>query len=70
MSAAVRVGARELKTRLGMYLRRVREARLLRLQAAGLVSEPTRSSLAPLRPVRPRGRSLALAITLDREDRF
>ena len=91
------MGARELKTRLGTYLRRVREgqrivvtergtpvaelrglsqgaegrgARLLRLQAAGLVSEPSRRALAPLRPVRYRGRSLALTIADDREDRF
>lgn len=91
------VGARELKTRLGTYLRRVRggqrivvtehgtpvaelrglspddaglDARLLRLQAAGLVSGPTHRSLAPLRPVRRRGFSLAQAIVEDREDRF
>jgi prevent-host-death family protein len=91
------VGARELKTRLGTYLRHVRtglrivvtergrpvaelrgldpddegrSARLLRLQAAGLVSAPTRRSLAPLRPVRGRGPSLARAIVEDREDRF
>ena len=97
MRTPARVGARELKTRLGTYLRRVREgqrivvtergtpvaelrglrqgdegrgARLLRLQAAGLVSEPTRPSLAPLRPVRHRGSSLAQTIVDDREDRF
>ena len=96
MRPATRVGARELKTRLGTYLRRVREgqrivvtergtpvaelralrqgdegrARLLRLQAAGLVSGPTRRSLTPLRPVRRRGPSLAQAIVEDREDRF
>jgi prevent-host-death family protein len=91
------VGARELKTRLGTYLRRVREgqrivvtergmpvaelrglspddagpeARLLGLQAAGLVSTPTRRSLAPLRPVRRRGPSLVRAIVEGREDRF
>ena len=97
MSTPARVGARELKTRLGTYLRRVREgqrilvtergtpvaelrglsqgdlgraARLLRLQAAGLVSEPSRRALAPLRSVRYSGRSLALTIADDREDRF
>jgi antitoxin (DNA-binding transcriptional repressor) of toxin-antitoxin stability system len=91
------VGARALKTRLGTYLRLVREgqrivvtergrpvaelralsqdgtgrgARLLRLQVAGLVSAPTRRSLAPLRAVRGRGSALAQAIVEDREDRF
>jgi prevent-host-death family protein len=97
MKAALTVGARELKTRLGSYLRRVREgqrivvtergtpvaelrglrdgrssldARLLRLEAAGLVSRPTRRSLAPLRAVRSRGASLSDAVVEDREDRF
>jgi prevent-host-death family protein len=93
----IAVGARELKTRLGTYLRRVRdgerilvtergepvaelrglrdrdhglEGRLRRLEAAGLVTRPSRRSLPPLRPVRSRGASLARAIAEDREDRF
>lgn len=95
MRLLARVGARELKTRLGTYLRRVREGQrivvtergtpvaelrslapddergwLLRLHAAGLVSAPTRKALAPVRAIRGRGQSLALAIVEDREDRF
>jgi len=93
MPKSATVGARELKTRLGTYLRRAREgqrivvtergtpvaelrgltageggleARLSRLQAAGLVSRPTRRALAPLRPIRSRGPSLAQAVIEDR----
>ena len=91
------VGARELKTRLGTYLRRVREGqrilvtdrgipvaelrglragdetlegRLQRLEAAGLVSRPSRGLLQPLRAVRSSGASAAQAVAEDREDRF
>jgi prevent-host-death family protein len=97
MAKEATVGARELKTRLGTYLRRVREGqrilvtdrgipvaelrglgageatlegRLRRLEAEGRVSRPTRSSLAPWRPVRSSGASMARAVTEDREDRF
>jgi antitoxin (DNA-binding transcriptional repressor) of toxin-antitoxin stability system len=90
------VGARELKTRLGAYLRRVREgerivvsergtpvaelralrpddegieARLVRLEAAGLLSQPTRA-LAPLRAIESRGASASEAVIEGREDRF
>ncbi len=97
MKTPVTVGARELKTRLGAYLRRVqegqrivvtergtpvaelrslrtgdesREARLLRLETAGLVSRPTRAGLRRLRPVRSSGGSLGSAVLDDREDRF
>jgi prevent-host-death family protein len=97
MKASLTVGARELKTRLGTYLRRVREGqrivvtergapvaelrgvgegeggfdtRLSRLEAAGLVCRARRHALAPLRPIRSRGASLAQAVVDDREDRF
>ncbi len=95
MKPAVAVGSRELKTRLGTYLRRVRagqrivvtergspvaelrrlddglDARLARLQAAGLVTAPTRQTLGRLRAVvLRRGPSLAKAIIEGREDRF
>jgi prevent-host-death family protein len=95
MVSPARVGARELKTRLGTYLRRVRggerivvtergapvaelrgvggdgvDARLARLHAAGLVSPPTRRTLARLRPLHRRGPSLSQAIDEDREDRL
>jgi prevent-host-death family protein len=97
MSRPLTVGVRELKTRLGSYLRRVREggrivvtergtpvaevrplsgsahgleARLARLEALGVVSQPTLPSLRPMRPVRSRGRSLAQAVIDGREDRF
>jgi antitoxin (DNA-binding transcriptional repressor) of toxin-antitoxin stability system len=46
------------------------DARLRRLEVAGLVSRPTRSSLDRLRPLRSRGRSLAEAVVEDREDRL
>jgi prevent-host-death family protein len=97
MKTPAMVGARELKTRLGTYLRRVRdgqrilvtdrgvpvaelrglgaddetrEGRLLRLEAAGLVSRPARSLLEPLRAVRSSGGSAARAVVEGREDRF
>ena len=97
MAKEATVGARELKTRLGTYLRRVRagqrilvtdrgipvaelrgldvdeatlDGRLRRLEAEGLVSRPTRGGLAPWRPVRSSGVSMARAVTEDREDRF
>jgi len=87
----------ELKTRLGTYLRRVRdgqrilvtdrgipvaelrgvgagretrEGRLQRLEAAGLVSRPSRALLEPLRAVRSSGDPAAQAVVEDREDRF
>ena len=90
------VGARELKTRLGTYLQRVREGRtlvvtdrgqpvaelrplrsgdslrsaLLKLSISGGVTLPTIDRLAPFRPVRSRGASVADAVGRDREDRF
>jgi prevent-host-death family protein len=97
MAKSATVGARELKTRLGTYLRRVRngqrilvtdrgtpvaelrglrgdgeslEGRLERLEAAGLVSRPSRRALVPFRRVRSRGASAAQAVVEDREDRF
>jgi prevent-host-death family protein len=97
MAKPTTVGARELKTRLGTYLRRVRngqrilvtdrgtpvaelrglrgdgeslEGRLERLEAAGLVSRPSRRALVPFRRVRSRGASAARAVVEDREDRF
>ncbi len=97
MKPVATVGARELKTRLGTYLQRVRlgqrivvtergipvaelrslregdenlDARILRLEAAGLLTRPTRESLAPLLAIRGRGTSLAQAVVEDREDRF
>lgn len=97
MKASAIVGARELKTRLGTHLQRVRlgqrivvtergipvaelrglreggenlDAQLLRLEAAGLLTRPTRRSLAPLRAIRGRGTALAQTVVEDREDRF
>ena len=97
MKASVTVGARELKTRLGAYLQRVRggerivvtergtpvaelrslrdgddsrEARLLRLEAAGLVSRPTRPRVRRWKPVRSGGGALTTAVLEDREDRL
>lgn len=90
------VGARELKVRLGTYLRRVRQggtlvvtdrgqpvaelrpvgqaggmdAILAKLEAAGAVTRATGSRLAPFRPIRGRGESVASAVLGDREDRF
>ena len=90
------VGARELKVRLGTYLRRVRQGRTLvvtdrgqpvaelrpipeaagleavlaRLEARGVVTRPTRKSLAPFRGVESRGASLSTAVLEDRKDRF
>ena len=90
------VGARELKVRLGTYLRRVREGRTLvvtdrgrpvaelrpigvekgsdanlaRLEAAGIVTRPTKQRLPAFRPVVSRGESLAKAVLEDRDDRF
>ena len=97
MAKAATVGARELKTRLGTYLRRVREGqrilvtdrgipvaelrglrageetlagRLERLEAEGLISRPSRRTLAPFRRVKSSGLSVARAVVEDREDRF
>lgn len=97
MSKSVAVGARELKTRLGTYLRRVRdgrrivvtergrpvaelrglgpegeslEGRLERLEAAGLVSRPSRRTLAPFRRLKSQGGPASRAVVEDREDRF
>jgi prevent-host-death family protein len=97
MAKVSTVGARELKTRLGTYLRRVRggrrvlvtdrgipvaelrglgvgeetlEGRLQRLEALGLVSQPTRLGLVPLKGIRSSGASVARTVVEDREDRF
>ena len=97
MKTPAMVGARELKTRLGTYLRRVRdgqrilvtdrgipvaelrgvgagretrEGRLQRLEAAGLVSRPSRALLEPLRAVLSSGASATQAVVEGREDRF
>jgi prevent-host-death family protein len=43
---------------------------LLKLSTKGTVTLPTRDGLAPFRPIRNRGASLAKAIIDDREDRF
>jgi prevent-host-death family protein len=91
------VGVRDLKARLGAYLREVRRgrtivvtdrgepvaelrplaihgvgdrARLERLVALGLLSRASTTSLAEFRPIRHAGRSLADAVSEDREDRF
>jgi prevent-host-death family protein len=90
------VGARELKVRLGTYLRRVRQGQTLvvtdrgrpvaelrpmprgsrdavlaRLEAAGLVTRPTKRALTPFRPVElEKGASLSDAVLEDRDDRF
>jgi hypothetical protein len=55
------VGARELKTRLGTYLRRVGEGR---------VTLPLRKSMVAFRPIQSRGRALSDAVIEDRKDRF
>jgi hypothetical protein len=47
-----------------------REGRLQRLEAAGLVSRPSRARLEPLRAVRSSGDPAAQAVVEDREDRF
>lgn len=95
MAAAI-VGARELKVRLGTYLRRVRQgqtlvvtdrgrpvaelrpmppgsrdAELARLEAEGIVTRPTKQTLARFRPIElGKGASLSDAVLEDREDRF
>jgi prevent-host-death family protein len=92
-----RVGSRELKTRLGTYLRRVRrgatlvvtdrgepvaelrpvadgaspeDAGLAKLEALGAVTRSRGVRLAPLRPVRSKGRPASRAVIDGREDRF
>jgi len=91
------VGSRELKTRLGTYLRRVRrgatlvvtdrgepvaelgpvahgvspeDAGLAKLEALGVVTRSKGARLAPLRPVRSKGRPASQAVIEGREDRF
>jgi prevent-host-death family protein len=90
------VGARELKTRLGKYLRRVQrgqrlvvtdrgrpvaelrpitaeagvDAVLAELEAQGVAVRPSRTGLAPFRPIEARGTRLSEAVVSDRDDRF
>src|SRR5438552_17179240 len=92
-----RVGSRELKTRLGTYLRRVRRGATLvvtdrgepvaelcpvthgvspedagpaRLEVLGAVTRHSGTRLAPMQPVRAKGRPASQAVTEGREDRF
>lgn len=91
------VGSRELKTRLGTYLRKVRrgatlvvtdrgepvaqlcpvengvsaeDAGLAKLEALGAVTRSRGARLAPLRPIRSKGRPASEAVIEGREDRF
>ena len=91
------VGSRELKTRLGTYLRRVRrgatlvvtdrgepvaelrpvadgvspeDAGLAALEVLGAVTRGRGERLAPLRPIRSKGRPASQAVIEGREDRF
>jgi prevent-host-death family protein len=90
------VGARELKVRLGTYLRRVRqgqslvvtdrgqpvaelrplggkagaESNLVKLEAKGVVTRPTRKGLVPFRPIDNRGSELSTAVVEGRDDRI
>jgi hypothetical protein len=48
-----------------------RDAVLARLEAAGVVTRPTKRALAPFRPIElEKGASLSDAVLEDREDRF
>jgi prevent-host-death family protein len=74
------VGARELKVRLGRYLRRVRQGQRLvvtdrgepvaELRPIGGIARPSRKKLTAFRPIESRGGALSTAVGADRDDRF